>query len=306
MDLAIELVRTICGRLGLLFVIVVCSIKLTASAEEGFVRSYAEERLPALGNLCRAGTGVFVPDGMPEALCVSGAITSYADGWACEPPIHAENRRQVKIVYADTPGGEFCSFIKLAAEMMSGRSLATKPILIVGGACHSACANYLVPAASAVYMADGAVISQHGTLPRDLASYLDMKIPPTEKSRMIQIGALGDLHARYAAATRDYAAFVDEEIALEDEVFRMSGVDSLYARRYHDVAHAVRERDPVPGARGMTLVLGPGHMARYGVRLVRPWFAGSPADYVRILPKTADRDVLVWDLDEAPFSYPAQ
>ena len=246
-------------------------------------REFLEQNTETISHLCTGVNGLVEIQGQ-HFLCVTGKIEA---GREFDPEL------DFQFAYVDSMGGDRVSARHVAREIFENRAY-----LMVGPSCFSACANYIVPSARAVFMVDGAIIFQHGTKARDSfarAVFAANRKTPGRRPTMDEI---------------EVERNIIEQKSIVPEVLFFSQIwknESYLTRQLH-VKQTLDSRPDYKCSvdrKRLMIILGPKYFEKYRIRTLKTWFPPEVSDYASLLDsRILQSHVGVFDFEEHPFWVP--
>jgi hypothetical protein len=281
--------------------------RLSRAKKETIRKVFIDKNLAEIQTKCRYKFNELIRVKGNNILCIDGKIIAKKENAKNNKPSPATASNSAgkpgkyQIAYVYSPGGDIKAAMEIGLDIHRNRA-----ILIVDKHCHSACGNYLIPAARRIYMTDNTVISQHGSLPRSLWDYSRIRMRAKykgEKKLDIKDIDFKALMATVRETTRGYAAHAKQHFLPEFEYFISILSDEAYITRFREIRRTLAKRKNYNCApkKGLTLIIGPEYLKEFRIKTIREWFPENKADYVKLLEKTSINYSLIYDFDDDPF-----
>ena len=227
-----------------------------------------------------------------RVLCINGEIS--------EKTVELSESKKFEIAYIRSPGGGNLQAMDVGRQVAKNAA-----ILIVNEHCHSACANYIVPASRRLYMMDNTVISMHGFPPRQrirraIRIMRGKGMSPTNTPNFTQMAI------KEALKWEEY----DDRFTIpEVRYFSAMAVNEAYITRFDEIVRTLNNRENyicgrIDGRLGLNLIVGPKYLREFRIKTIREWFPENLSEYVSMKPKSSTRAAFIFDFDESPFWVP--
>jgi len=264
--------------------------KMTYAEISEFIDTYIGE----ISDLCRGKKNIVVTYKDEPVLCIWGSIRAQVN----DRNSAYGKANYFQIAYVSSPGGDIEAAIEIGLSI--NKNEAT---LIVDQHCHSACGNYLIPAARRIYMTDNTVISIHGSLPRSLYDFVNTRRRAYKADSKDKEAYIKEISAKISELVSLYPQYVENELWKEIRFFADILKNEAYITRYFEVLRTLNQWKGyrcVPD-KGLYLIVGPEYLKEFNIKGERLWFPDNPHQYLELLKKTKIKYSFIYDFDVHPF-----